>query len=64
MALGLTLSVLIGVNGCGKSTVETAAQTEPVQSQTEKQKEPVQTFNTDSYDLVVPTGTRVRTRGP
>ena len=64
MALGLTLSVLIGVNGCGKSTVETAAQIDPVQSQTEKQKEPVQTFNTDSYDLVVPTGTRVSSEEP
>ena len=66
MASVLALSVLIGMTGCGKSTVDTASQTEPAQSVTvtEKQKETAQTFNTDSYDVVVPTGTRVSSENP
>ena len=64
MASVLAISFLIGMSGCGKSMTETATQTATAQSQTEKQKEPAQTFNTDSYDVVVPTGTRVSSEEP
>ena len=51
----LTLSTLVPVTGCKKS--EKAAPTRPA-------KDSCQTLNTNSYDLVVPTGTIVASDEP